>query len=143
MEFVEEAAVLSEALAASRVRAEQRFDKDVAVAAEIYRCGSDVYFSGRLAGSVACVCPRCLDEFDSPLTRDFSFLLVKDDGTMEADQGVDCYSGDEIDLDPLVREQTLLALDTGLRCSDDCRGLCAGCGANLNREACGCDEGGS
>ena len=58
----------------------------------------------------------------------------------EDDEGVDHYSGEDLDLGPLVREQALLSLDSLPLCSEDCRGLCVGCGANLNREACSCPD---
>ena len=140
LDFIEPAALLTETVAAAPGGAEQRFDEDVAITAEIYRVGTDVYLSGHLAGQVRATCPRCLDEFCGPLERDFRFLLVRTDPAVEVepDQGVDGYAGDEIDLGPLVREQVLLALDPAARCSESCRGLCSGCGANLNREPCSC-----
>ncbi len=58
--------------------------------------------------------------------------------TPDDDAGLDHYSGEELDLGPLVREQAVLALDDSAMCSDDCKGLCAGCGANRNREPCRC-----
>jgi DUF177 domain-containing protein len=48
------------------------------------------------------------------------------------------YDGEEVDLTPLIREQTLLALPTRPLCREDCRGLCPRCGANLNQGDCGC-----
>ena len=52
----------------------------------------------------------------------------------------DVYSGKEIDLDPILREQLLLALPGYPVCKDDCKGLCPVCGANLNDRECGCDR---
>jgi uncharacterized protein len=52
--------------------------------------------------------------------------------------GLSYYSGDEINLEPLVREQVLLALPTRPLCAEDCRGLCGGCGMDLNTESCRC-----
>jgi uncharacterized protein len=54
------------------------------------------------------------------------------------DMALSYYEGEEIDLTPLVHEQALLALPTRPLCSDDCRGLCSRCGANLNAGPCGC-----
>jgi uncharacterized protein len=110
------------------------------VDAEMYRSGSDVYLQGVVEGRVRGECRRCLDEASWPIRRDFRFLLVKDSGADEPedDTGLDHYSGDEIDISPLIREQALLALvDVGL-CSEDCRGLCPVCGANKNRDVCSC-----
>ena len=121
---------------------DQRFERRLEVRAEIYRLGQDVHLSGHIAGRVLSNCPRCLDEFTSQLDRDFRFLLMPREARAydEAGEGVDCYSGDELDLSPLVREQAVLALDDSVLCSGACKGLCQECGANLNHETCSCNR---
>ena len=52
----------------------------------------------------------------------------------------DTYTGKVIDLDPIVREQVLLALPAYPVCNEGCKGLCPVCGANLNERECGCDR---
>jgi uncharacterized protein len=44
----------------------------------------------------------------------------------------------ELDLRPAVREQWLLAAPAFVQCSDQCRGLCSRCGADLNMGPCDC-----
>ena len=141
LEFFEPAAALNARISASPGSNDQYFARDLAVTAEIYRSERDVHFAGDIEGEVRATCARCLDEFDRKLARDFRFVILprqaaRDDDS--DDQGVDHYSGDELDLSPLVTEQALLALDILPLCTEDCRGLCAGCGANLNREECSC-----
>ena len=51
----------------------------------------------------------------------------------------DTFDGKVIDLDPIVREQLLLALPMSAVCTEDCKGLCTVCGQNLNEKQCGCD----
>jgi uncharacterized protein len=41
-------------------------------------------------------------------------------------------------LEPLIREQVLLALPTRPLCDENCRGLCPSCGVDLNEKACRC-----
>ncbi len=43
-----------------------------------------------------------------------------------------------VDVDALAREAVVLALPLQPLCSDDCRGLCPHCGADLNLGPCGC-----
>ncbi|MBM4294554.1 MAG: DUF177 domain-containing protein, partial [Deltaproteobacteria bacterium] len=57
-----------------------------------------------------------------------------------ADLDVDFISGENIDLQGIVREQIILSMPLKPLCHEDCRGLCPGCGANLNREACTCES---
>ncbi|MBL9037729.1 MAG: DUF177 domain-containing protein [Archangium sp.] len=47
------------------------------------------------------------------------------------------FDGKVIDLDPVVREQVVLALPLSVLCRDDCKGLCTTCGAELNEKDCG------
>ncbi len=47
------------------------------------------------------------------------------------------FDGRTIDLDPVVREQVLLALPVAVLCRDDCQGLCSTCGQDLNEQECG------
>jgi len=44
---------------------------------------------------------------------------------------------DELDIEGWVRDALALALPTQIVCSDDCRGLCPVCGANLNEAGAG------
>ncbi|RMF25376.1 MAG: DUF177 domain-containing protein [Deltaproteobacteria bacterium] len=139
LDYREDARPVNRLVAAAPGWSEQRVEDDLTVRAEIYRHGSDVTFTGSVLATVVAVCPRCLDEFRWPLQRRFEFLIVRGDGGAEDDDmGLAHYAGDEIDLGPLVREQAILGLDQSVCCSETCRGLCAGCGANLNHEPCRC-----
>jgi uncharacterized protein len=44
----------------------------------------------------------------------------------------------EIDLGEAVREALILAIPEFPLCREDCRGLCARCGADLNQGECRC-----
>ena len=46
----------------------------------------------------------------------------------------------EVDVGDLAYTAFLLAMDTKHLCSEDCKGLCPGCGVNLNREPCRCKK---
>ena len=45
-----------------------------------------------------------------------------------------------LDLQELVNEEVSLNLPTKILCSDDCKGLCPQCGANLNVSKCDCKK---
>ena len=47
---------------------------------------------------------------------------------------------DEIDLSGPIWETLITALPSRVLCSDDCKGLCPQCGANLNKVTCGCTK---
>lgn len=104
-------------------------------------------------------CGRCLQPVPVDVPVDFELTLVpsdeyedeprgeKDDATGKvagsfepAQAEEEIYTGKVIDLDPLLREQLVLALPGYPVCKDDCKGLCPVCGANLNDRDCGCDR---
>ncbi len=104
-------------------------------------------------------CGRCLVAVPVDLPLDFELTLVPADeyvdepapakdsntgpvaGSFDAGSAEeDVYSGKEIDLDPLVREQLVLSLPADPVCREDCKGLCPVCGGNLNERECGCDR---
>ncbi len=59
-------------------------------------------------------------------------------GSFEIDQvDAEPFNGKTIDLDPVVREQVLLALPVSVLCREDCKGLCTVCGQELNEKDCG------
>lgn len=111
-----------------------------------YRSGPDIFFDGSFHGPFTGRCSRCLEDYDFTLDRSFAFVLTPDPAKSERgaeelrrdDLGLSYYSTDEINLAPLVAEQVMLALPTRPLCAEDCRGLCVGCGVNLNRESCNC-----
>ena len=102
---------------------------------------------GRLATTVRRDCCRCLEPFDvvTELDIDVRYLphrVNSGEGEHEIsddDLSIAFYRDDEIDLGGLVREQLHLAAPMKPLCKDACRGLCPACGANRNRETCGCD----
>jgi uncharacterized protein len=80
------------------------------------------------------------------LRDDFTFVLkpatdpARDEAAAEEDVSLSFYDDDEIDLSPLVRESMILSLPTRPLCGEECRGLCAHCGANRNTTECACRD---
>ncbi|HZR81933.1 MAG TPA: DUF177 domain-containing protein [Candidatus Binatia bacterium] len=111
-----------------------------------YRAADDLFFDGRVRSAAEGTCARCLEPFLLDVDEAFEFVLTPVDAAGDAaelraeDLSLSTYAGDEVDLAPLVEEQTILALPTRALCREDCRGLCPTCGVNRNAEACGCAE---
>ena len=47
---------------------------------------------------------------------------------------------DAFDLGDLARTAFILDMDTKTLCSEDCKGLCPRCGADLNQGPCSCKK---
>jgi uncharacterized protein len=97
------------------------------------------YFSGRLQGTLASECRRCLKAVQVPVADEAHFFFAEA-GADEADDP-DVYLIDprdaQLDLRPAVREQWLLAVPSWSLCREDCQGLCPQCGADRNVADCG------
>lgn len=124
---------------------EYRVTAPIAVDMTFYRAGMDLFFSGNLTAQTEATCARCAEDFKGSNDRSFRLVMAPKSVGMETDPGLraddlefSLYTGDEIDLGPLVREQLLLALPTRPLCREDCHGLCPHCGINLNRGKCEC-----
>ena len=100
-----------------------------------------IYFSGRLEGTMAGECRRCLKEVTAQVT-DEVHLFFAEEGDETAEDDPDVYPIDaaahELDLRPAIRESYSLAAPLFLLCRDDCKGLCPTCGADHNAGACAC-----
>lgn len=98
--------------------------------------------TGRIKGSVTIPCDRCTQPATFAFEQDFeSFeelhpneedgrepLLRENKGKLELDAGT------------ILWEQFVLALPAKPLCTEECKGLCAHCGADLNKETCDCAE---
>jgi len=88
-------------------------------------------------------CSRCLKPVTYTVNADFSALLIKESLQDEADlvdEDVVVYTGGMADLTPLIEGIIVSEIPMSLLCSEDCKGLCAICGSNLNTRDCGCRE---
>ena len=84
-----------------------------------------------LAGSWA----RCLEPVEDTLELDVQELFAYEGSTTEAtseEDEVRLVEGDHLDLEPMVRDAVVLALPLSPVCTDDCSGLCVGCGQRLD-----------
>lgn len=102
------------------------------------------YFSGRLEGGIVGECRRCLTRVSSDVADDAHFLFAEADDEMSDTDDPDVYpiasGATMLDLRPAVREQWLLAVPGYAICREDCKGLCATCGADLNQGSCACPQ---
>ena len=96
---------------------------------------------GELSTCLHGVCDRCTADFTQDVEFPIDVVLVKELANEEnEDEWVFTLEGDSADLDDIVRTIFVLNMDSKLLCSDDCKGLCCGCGKNLNFETCSCEK---
>ncbi len=115
--------------------------KPVVVEGRLSAAGpSRFYFSGKIAGETELTCPRCLTEVGVSIDEDAHFIFSSEGEDTADDPDVFPFdaAGARLDLRPAVRESWILAVPGFAWCREDCRGLCAKCGIDLNTGTCDC-----
>jgi uncharacterized protein len=106
-----------------------------------------VLLEGKIDGKRLVPCDRCGSDVSAVLSAAFFYRVTtraeEELGTAERE----CLDEDIVTLhlsDPLIdvgailREQVYLSIPLKTLCRTDCKGLCTGCGADLNDETCRC-----
>lgn len=118
------------------------------VTGRVSRSGHEVRLRGRIRARAQVDCDRCLKSVETPVEAEFDVGYVPEEDyraseaaeLQEEDLSLSVFDGATIDVDELVREQLLLALPSRALCTEECKGLCPTCGADLNSDAsCGCE----
>jgi uncharacterized protein len=126
-----------------------RFEEPLSVIARIALIVDDIDIHGSVDGQISFECDRCCEVSGKSVKEDFHYILMpKPDSGVTANENPDedeapelsYYEGDEIDISALVLEQLVLSIPLKRLCEENCKGVCTGCGANLNAEKCQCRE---
>jgi uncharacterized protein len=95
-----------------------------------------ILLTGSVTGTAAVACARCLAERSEAISVEVCELFGTDGRGAEEDAYP--VSGTELDLEPMLRDAVALALPLKPVCREECKGLCARCGADLNAGECAC-----
>jgi uncharacterized protein len=96
-----------------------------------------VLVTGRVSGAAALTCARCLEPFEGSVELDLCELFTTPGHELPEEEAYK-VEGSEIDLEPMLRDALLLALPLNPIHDENCMGLCATCGKNLNEGPCDC-----
>ncbi|HKQ34692.1 MAG TPA: DUF177 domain-containing protein [Nitrospiraceae bacterium] len=132
----------------------------LAVSLDLTNIEGLVAVTGVLEGTILRECVRCLNKYEDPLafsvraafipepkpaprhpkrvdTRKTRAEVVEVDLEEEPDDQYH-YQGNQLELASMLREHVILSAPMQPLCSEDCLGLCAQCGKNLNEGPCQC-----
>jgi uncharacterized protein len=123
-----------------------RFEGHVLGHFEFRMVGHDVEGRGDLIAQAATPCVRCLEPARIELRVPFHEVWFRREAEVDPaaipfgqEEPADfTYSGDTLYPAEAFREVLMAELPDRPLCRPDCKGLCPGCGANLNAEACRC-----
>jgi uncharacterized protein len=132
----------------------------LAVSLDLTKIEGLVAVTGVLEGTIVRQCVRCLKEYEDPLAFSVRAAFIPEPKSaprhpkridprktraevleVEVEEEPDDqyhYQGNQLELAPMLREHVILSAPMQPLCSDDCLGLCAQCGKNLNEGPCQC-----
>lgn len=99
--------------------------------------GGRYYWHGHLKSALSASCRRCLADIVVKLDAEVRALFTEDPAEDETAYAVSAEAA-ELDLSEMVREELVLAVPQYVLCRENCRGLCAQCGKDLNDGPCSC-----
>jgi uncharacterized protein len=124
---------------------------------DLYADGAHAFAAGTFRGELTVACSRCVNPvtlaIDEPLRVTFmprheiaeaddeDEAAAEDEGAPVAEDDLDVFpfDGERIDLEPVFREQFVLAVPFAPLCAETCKGLCPQCGIDRNTASCTCE----
>lgn len=116
-----------------------RFPEAATVHTELRYVDRLLHIEGTVDVDARGACDSCLEDVDRHVHVDLDERLdphgVREDDPFDESN---VLTGNRLDLADLAQQLVLSAMPLGLRCSDECKGLCGVCGANKNTSPCSC-----
>ena len=104
-----------------------KFVKDIHICCEFKKIKNEILVKAQVLSDRVMRCSRCLETSTNQATQEFYLSYsVKTAGRF-------------LEVDSQIREEILLDWPMKPLCRSDCKGICPGCGKNLNLEQCQCN----
>ena len=124
--------------------------KDVTISGTLRAVKRDGYFDGTVKTELTLACSRCLEPYTLCVDKKvFAHYVPQQSDETEnvehelhdEDIDLEVYQDGRINLQQAVHDQIILSAPVMVLCREDCKGLCATCGNNKNKNDCKCGHG--
>ena len=125
---------------------EDVFAADISTVITVDKRGLNYYIIIMSETAATFCCDRCLEKFDMEIKNKSRILYTKDESLVDSiskeKEGVRFIKPDDIEIDFSDNIKQFLMLEVPYKklCDEECRGLCAKCGQNLNLGKCDCGD---
>jgi uncharacterized protein len=103
-----------------------KFVDKIHIKCDFSKAGGEILVKAYVVTHRLILCSRCMEEATQVVVQNFDFH----------------YSitslGDYLEMDNDIREELLLNFPMKVLCKPNCKGICPGCGVNLNHQECKC-----
>ncbi len=113
--------------------------RPVVVRGEVRNTAGILDLTMTVQSTLDAVCDRCGKAFLQSQEVSYSCMLAEEIQNEDNDEIVLLEDG-KVDVGDLARTAFILGMDTKTLCSEDCKGLCPRCGADLNLGPCSCQK---
>ena len=102
-----------------------------------------LHIEGQIDAQARGACDACLEDVERDVHVEVGERLDPHVGREDDPFGEgNVLAGSRLDVADLAQQLVLSDMPMGLRCSDECKGLCGVCGANKNTGVCSCETNG-
>jgi uncharacterized protein len=109
------------------------------------KSGEAFYFQVSIEGTLSTPCHKCLRPTNLDIRTQYELVVhrggadkAREDRSEDDDFVYIPIGEQQLSLDQSIYENLMVNIPMRIVCSEDCRGLCPNCGANLNEEPCTC-----
>ena len=114
------------------------FSAPIRISGTVSNTSGIVRLSYQASTQLKMPCDRCAAETEQEFSRAFEHVLVTSLNGEATGEFLVVEAGYRLNMDELAITDMLLAFPSKFLCKEDCKGICPGCGANLNTEECRC-----
>ncbi len=121
---------------------EYKLVSPVHLSGNVSKAGQNCLLKARVEFEFLASCNRCLADVKVPVEYDIEAYLMREEYDESEFEDADVFKIDssELDLMKIVESTLCFNLPQRILCSEYCKGICSGCGANLNTEECKCED---
>ncbi len=116
---------------------QQPLTEPVRMTGQVRNQAGMLLLEGALSTTLQLHCDRCGRAYEEETHIPLSFPLAEELAGEDEGEFILLEEG-ELDLEDLAYTSFILGMDTKHLCSENCKGLCSACGADLNEESCRC-----
>ncbi|MGL4362508.1 MAG: YceD family protein [Cellulosilyticaceae bacterium] len=119
--------------------ASTKSDYEVHIYGTVTRRDNIFVVEGFVDVDLCITCDRCMQEVVVPLHAPLFCEFSTDEKYLEENEDVKEVTKSSIDLSDAILESIAMNIPMKNLCNEDCKGMCKGCGTNLNKNTCKCE----
>lgn len=129
---------LSESIEFSSKRlGELEFKEPIVLEGTISNKGDQFLLKADIKTTILLKCNRCYKAVAREIDLTIEEMFAEN--SIGKDEEIWTFTGNIIELNPVIISNIALDIPMKVLCSGDCKGLCPKCGHDLNESDCGCD----